>query len=157
MSLLGLRASPKTIRYAVLEWDGQKVRLINSDVENKLDFPADLLTPEKKMAWLYTELERILRHYPDISVISIKSNEFGPSGATKASRETSYFEGLMLLTAQLHEIPVSLKYYRNLKTNSKSVKKSAEDIVGSLKSIKSFDEKMADAIVVAFSGRQNCD
>jgi len=155
MQLLGFRASPKTIRYAVLDCDQQNIRLINSGTENKIDFPAALLTPEKKLAWLYTELERILRHYPDVSIISIKSNEFRPGGVTNASREAAYIEGLILLVAEQNEKPVAIKKYCNLKTNSKSVKTSAEKIIGSLDSLKNFDEKMADAIVVAFSGRSS--
>ncbi|MDO8873144.1 MAG: hypothetical protein Q7V05_10500 [Methanoregula sp.] len=154
MLLLGLRASPKTIRYAVLDYDGQNARLLNADSENKINFPADLLTyNEKKLAWLYHELTGIFDHYSDIAVVSIKSNEYGPGGQTKASREAAYIEGVMILVAELNGKPVSVKLYSSLKTNSKTVKISAKAIIESVDSLKSFDEKMADAIVVAFSGR----
>ncbi len=157
MLLLGLRASPKTIRYAVLDFDGQNVRLVNADSEkkeNKINFPTDLLTThEKKLAWLYHELTEIFNLYPDIAMVSIKSNEYGRGGQTKASREAAYIDGIMMLTAELNGKPVSIKLYSSLKTNNKIVKESARKIIDSVDSLKSFDEKMADAIVVAFSGR----
>jgi hypothetical protein len=153
MILLGFRASPNGIRYAVVNIEGQNVQLINKNLENKLIFPADHDTLEKKLYWLYTEVERILVHYKTISAITIKSSEFGKSAATKSSRDTTSFEGIILLIAHQQGIPISLKYYRNLNTNSKSVKSNAESIVGSLSTLISFDEKMADAIVAAYSGR----
>ena len=41
MMILGIRTSPTTVRYAVLDYNGATVSLVNAASENKLDFPAD--------------------------------------------------------------------------------------------------------------------
>jgi hypothetical protein len=145
---------PKIIRYAVLDYDGQNSKLLNGNSVNKLDFPVDIVdNNQKKLVWLYQELNDIFDQYPDIEVVSIKSNEYGLRGKTKSSREVGYQEGVMLLAAQLKGKSVSIKLYSSLKTNGAKVKTEAKKIIESADSLKSFDEKMADAIVVAYSGR----
>jgi len=87
MMILGIRTSPTTVRYAVLDCNGASVSLVNADSENKLDFPADCRSIEQKLHWLHQELDWVLRQYPGIERIVIKANEYGRGGEKASSRE----------------------------------------------------------------------
>ena len=76
MQILGIRVSPSTIRYAILDWDGQIAEFINKDRENKIEFPANICSRGEKLNWFYQELERIHSLYPNIKVVGIKEGEY---------------------------------------------------------------------------------
>lgn len=151
MVILGVRTSPTTVRYAVLEYNGAAVSLVNADLENKLDFPADCRSIEQKLHWLHQELDRVLRQYPGIGTIVIKANEYGRGGETAASREAAYFDAIILMTAGTRQLSVDVKLYRTIGTRRNEVKAFAENKVG--KTNRYWNEQMADAVSAAWSGR----
>lgn len=153
MMVLGVRTSPSTVRYAVLDCNGTAVSLVNADLENKLDFPADCRSIEQKLHWFQQELERVLRQYPGIERIVIKANEYGRGGETAASREAAYFDAVVLMTAGTRQLPVAVKLYRGIGTRRNEVKTYAEINVGTTN--RYWNEQMADAVSAAWSGRND--
>ena len=151
MLILGLRAAPKEVRYALIDWDGQTARFVNADGENRLKFPRGMEKPEEKLSWFYGELERIHRQNPSIAKIVIKTNEFNRRGGESgASRQAAYLDAVILTMAGKKTIPVSLKLYAALGTRRDSVEAFAEEKVGRCST--SWNEQMADAIAAAWSG-----
>lgn len=153
MMILGIRTSPTTVRYAVLDCNGAAVSLVNADSENKLDFPADCRSIEQKLHWLHQELDRVLRQYPGIERIVIKANEYGRGGEKASSREAAYFDAVVLMTAGTRQLPVDVKLYRTIGTRRNEVKTFAETNVGATN--RYWNEQMADAVSAACSGRNN--
>ena len=151
MVILGIRTSPTSIRYALLEWDGQSATFVNSNGENKLDFPAGMQTPEQKLYWLYQELERVLRQHSNADEIVIKMNEY-VGRETSSTRLSAYLDAVVMLHAGRAGIPVKSKLYQNIGTRRSDVKNVAEENVGSSSSY--WNEQMADAVVAAWSERR---
>ena len=148
MVVLGIRISPQSTRYALVKSEDGKYELINADKESKLVFPADMVTPESKADWLYRELERITQQSPGIKSVCIKVNE--SLFRDKMSARDSYrLEGVVLLFCHRNSIPVNMKTYNSLGTNSARVKAFAKEQVGF--TTKSFTTPMADAVVAAWS------
>lgn len=148
MTVLGFRSDPSTPRYALVRKDASAVVFANADGETRLVYPANVASVAEKAVWLYREVERIFRDTPGISHAVIKTNEYTQSDS-KAKRESSYAEAMLLLYCAQHQIPVEVKTYGSLGTNSGSVKEHAEVRVG--RSSKYWDGKMADAVVAAWS------
>lgn len=151
MMILGVRTSPTTVRYAVLNCNGAAVSLVNADSENKLDFPADCRSVEQKLYWLHQELDRVLRQYSGIERIVIKANEYGRGGEKATSREAAYFDAVVLMIAGTRQLPVAVKLYRTIGTRRNDVKTFAATNVGTTN--RYWNEQMADAIAAAWSGR----
>jgi len=151
MKLLGIRTSPKSIRYAILDCEGQTVVFLNADTENKIDFPAEIQTSEKKISWLFKEFQRILEIHPEVKCVTIKSNEFTPGRESGSSREAAYLDGTILLASELNQKKVVTKMYRMMNTNRRDVKALAEQKVGRCSHY--WDEQIADAIIAAWSSR----
>ena len=149
MKVLGVRADPKKTRYALVINDNGEFSLLNSDSESRLQYPADVINPDEKVDWLYRELVRIYHENTDIEKVCIKTNEYTQSD-NKSKRETAYLEGAVLLFCHQNNIPVTVKIYASLGTKSSTVKDQAEQRVG--KTVKYWDAKMADAIIVAWKG-----
>ena len=150
MKVLGLRTSPSSIRYAVLECDSTAVTFINANGENKINYPPGITDLYKKLQWLHQELDRVIRRHPSIEVILIKVNEFGRGGESGVSRESAYLDAIGLLVAAEHNLPAETKLYRSIGTKRAEVKSFAETRVG--KSEKYWNDQMADAVAVALSG-----
>ncbi len=148
MIILGFRADPSQPRYSLVRKDGDALVLANADGETRLCYPANVTSPADKTLWMFREIERIFRDNSDISRVVIKTNEFTQS-ENKAKRESAYAEAMLLLYCAQHQIPVDLKIYSSLSTNSKSVKEHAEQRIG--RTTKYWDAKMADAVVAAWS------
>lgn len=151
MQLLGIRTSPKSIRYAVLDFEGQEVIFLNADTENKIDFPAEIQTSEKKVRWLFDEFQRILRIYPEVKCVTIKTNEFTPGRESGSSREAAYLDGTILLASELNQKTVVTKLYKTMNTKRNDVKELAEQKVG--RSSLYWDVQIADAVIAAWSSR----
>jgi len=151
--VLGIRTSPTTIRYAVLDCSGTAVSLVNANSENKLDFPAHCQSIEQKLYWLHQELNRVLRQYPNIERIVIKANEYGQGGEKASSREAAYFDAVVLMTAGTRQLPVDVKLYRTIGTRRNDVKSFAKANVGVTNHY--WNEQMADAVSAAWSGRND--
>jgi len=152
MKVLGFRADPSAPRYAIVERNGDAYSLLNVDGENRLTYPAAVEAPAEKAAWLYREIERVFREHTGIVRIAIKTNEYTQSDS-KAKRESAYAEAMVLLYCAQHQIPVEVKTYASLGTNSGGVKEHAEGRVG--RTSKYWDPKMADAVVAAWNGARN--
>ena len=153
MQILGIRTSTSTIRYAIVEWDGQTASLVNAATENKLDFPADRQEIPQKLQWLYSELERIYRIYPDISKVAIKMNQFGTEKL--ANRFSTHMDGVVMLSAMQNGKSVNTFLYANIQQgmSSKKVQAFAEANVG--RSDKYWNAQMADAVAAAWNGRND--
>ncbi len=152
MTVLGFRTDPSKARYALVRNDGGALSLINAASESRLTYPANVASAAEKVGWMYREIERIFRDNPDISRVVIKTNEYTQS-ESKAKRESTYAEAMVLLYCTQHQIPVDIKLYASLGTNSKLVKQHAEERVGCTS--KYWDAKMADAVVAAWSGARS--
>ena len=151
MQLLGIRTSPKSIRYAVLYFEGQEVEFLNANTENKIDFPTEIQTSEKKVSWLFNEFQRILRIYPDVRCVTIKTNEFTPGRESGSSRDSAYLDGIILLASELNQKKVVTKLYKTMNTKRNEVKELAEQKVG--RSSQYWDVQIADAVIAAWSSR----
>ena len=141
MKVIGFRARPKEIRYAILEYNGTDIVFLNNG-ENKLKYPVDATSPEKKILWVYRELERIFEDNC-IDRIAIKINEYGMENAGK--RETTYVDATIMLIAAQRNLPVTRLLYSNLRLNSSTVQDAAVALVG--KTEKYWDSAIADAIM----------
>jgi hypothetical protein len=149
MKVLGFRADPKGPRYAIVVNDGTAIGLANAAGETRLSYPAGVTSPSEKADWLYREIQRVFRDHPDIARVVVKTNEYTQSDS-KARRESAYAEAMVLLYCAQHQIPVDVKIYASLGTNSASVKEHAEARVA--RTPKYWDAKMADAVVAAWNG-----
>lgn len=151
MQILGIRTSSNCVRYAVVEVDGNSAALVNESSENKLNFPADCEEIYQKVYWLYAELERIYRLYPNISKVAIKMNQFGNEKMT--NRYSTQMDGVVMLSAVKNGKTVNNMIYANMMQgmSSKKVKEFAETNVN--RSDKYWDVQMADAVAVAWVAR----
>lgn len=148
MIVLGIRIKPNITRYALVKSEDTGYELINACEESRLVYPADMDTPEKKVDWLYRELENIFQQNPDIRKVCIKVNEL-PGRDDHSKRKTYYLVGVTLLCCYRNNISVTMKNYQSLHTNSKEVKNYAKDSVGFTTTY--WDVPMADAVVAALS------
>ncbi len=148
MMVLGFRTDPSKPRYALVRKDGAGLVLVNAQVETSLPYPANIASAAEKVGWMYREIERIFRDNPGITRVVIKTNEYTQSDS-KAKRESAYAEAMLLLFCSQHQVPVDVKIYASLGTNSGSVKGDAEARV--CRTPKYWDAKMADAVVAAWS------
>lgn len=149
MQILGIRTSSKCVRYAVVEIDGNSTSLVNKSSENKLNFPADCEEIYQKVSWLYAELERIYRLYPNISKVAIKMNQFGNEKMT--NRYSTQMDGVVMLSAVKNGKTVNNLLHANMMQgmSSTKVREFAENNVG--RSDKYWDNQMADAIAAAWT------
>lgn len=150
MIVMGLRASAQGIRFALLERNADgTIVFINKDGENRLKYPATIETIDEKLMWVKSEIDRILRIYPNIAKILIKTNEFTGT-ENSAKRETTYMDAIFLLCAKEHNISVERKLNSQIASSSAKAKEYAEQRVG--KTDKYWSNEMADAILVAYKG-----
>ncbi len=149
MSVIGIRASAQEIRYAVLKQDSTgNVVFVNKDKENRIKYPATISSVEDKLYWVKSEIDRIIRINSDVDKICIKMNEYGMEKAI--SRETTYVDSIILLSAKEHNIPVCRKLNSKISSNAARAKEYAEQRVD--KTAKYWNNTMADAILVAYWG-----
>ncbi len=153
MQILGIRTSSKCVRYAVLEWDGENALFVNAELEHKLVFPAEYGADgiDYKLEWLYSELDRIYRLYPDIQKVAIKMNQYGME--KKPARYSTNMDGVVMLSAKQNGKQVKTFLYTSIEKgmSSSKIKDFSESIVG--RSGKYWDNQMADAVAVAWRWR----
>jgi hypothetical protein len=130
--------------------DDSSIEFMNRDTENKLQYPASHATTDAKLRWLKGELDRIFRQSNGVSQMVIKTNEFAGS-ENKSKRESTYAEAVCILTAAEQNVPVSCKLYSQIGSTSSESKRHAEERVG--RTDKYWDNKIADAVLAAFSAR----
>lgn len=149
MNILGFRSDQETPRYAIVAKAANgSLSLTNAESENRLVFPANITSTPQKLQWLYREFERIFREY-QIALVVIKENEYTRND-NKAKRLASYIDAALILFCSKNQIPVEVKLYSSLGTDSSSVKSHAEHRVG--KTVKHWNPKMADAVVAGWWG-----
>ena len=148
MQVIGIRASAKEIRYAILDKvTDADIVFVNKDEEHCLRYPATVQTIEDKLHWVKQEFDRILRQHTSIGKIIIKMNEYAGT-ENGAKRETSYIDAVILLVAAEKNILVERKLYSQIGTTSRQTKEHAESRVG--KTEKYWNTTMADALNCAF-------
>ena len=103
MKVMGIRVGSTKVRYALVECNGEHVKLLNKDGESRLQYPPGIKEPDEKIDWLYRELERIFHGNRDIKKVCIKTNEYGSE--TKSKREATYLEGIVLFFFNKENIP----------------------------------------------------
>lgn len=149
MQILGIRVSPSTIRYAVLEWNGKTASFLNADEENKLNFPANVNSCGEKMHWLHQELMRVLDMYPEINVVGIKEGEY-QGMETAGKRERARLEGSVQLWAHQNNLTVDTKIYGGIRgIRSNQAVEFCENNIG--RSATYWNKDMTDALVVAWA------
>ena len=153
MQILGIRNAPKEIRYAVVDWDGSNATLVNANDETRLKFPPAITDPAEKLCWAKSELERVLRNYPNVTKVVIKSNEYtNRGGETGKSRQAAYLDAVAQVVAAENQKPVKVKIYASLASRKAQAKEHAETRVGATPMY--WNDHMADAILAAYSGRE---
>ncbi|NHZ46368.1 hypothetical protein [Nitratidesulfovibrio liaohensis] len=145
MKIIGLRFSPDSFRYAVLEKNDGIINFTNANNETKVCKPADLDNIDDICAWIYDEIKRIITINNDVSNIVIKTNEY--STDTKSKRTTIYLEGVATVASKLEGKPVTFKLYSQIGVSSSNVKDRMESRYGKTK--KYWDSKIADAVAAA--------
>jgi len=149
MQVLGIRTSLTTVRYAILDFSGERIEFVNKSDENKLDFPAAFSRPEEKISWLYSEFDRIFHQYPDVELVVIKQQEYG-NALTKSGYYSALLDGIIHFIVAQKQKPIESKFYTSIGTKRAEVKSFVEEKVGKSKTY--FNEQMADAIAAAWSG-----
>jgi len=148
MKLIGFRNSTTSLRYAVLEIEGDRAEFSNSSNEHCIKYPKELEESGEKLEWLFDEVHRILRKYTDAACCAIKVSEYGRA-EKKASRFTSYADAITILACKKAGMHIAEYVYSQLPVSSTSVKNYSEDLAG--KSDKYWDNQIADAIAVAYA------
>lgn len=148
MKVLGIRASAKEVRYALIEKsETGEVKFLNQNAEHRLIFPASMEDISQKLLWIKGEIDRILRQSSDIDKIIIKMNEYAGT-ENGAKRETTYVDAACLLSAAENNIIVERKLNSQIGSTSSKAKEYAEQRVG--KTEHYWNNAMAEAILAAF-------
>ena len=149
MRILGIRVSPSTIRYAVVDWDGMNLTFLNRTTENKIDFPANLDSRGAKLNWLFQELDRIISIYPNIELIGVKEGEY-IGNETLPKRERASLEGVIQYWSFTKNIPVIMKIYAGIKdVKSREALTFCEKNIGKTETY--WNKEMADALLAAWA------
>jgi hypothetical protein len=154
MKVLGFRGDPQAPRYAVVTETGGTYTLENATSDSKLSVPASITedADAARLNWLYSEILAIFDANPGIAKVVIKQNEYTQND-TKAKRRSAHADAAVVLACAHRGIPVELKIYASIPTTSKDTKEHAENRVG--KTVKYWDNKMADAVNAAWWGLRN--
>lgn len=152
MKILGIRVSPSTVRYAILDIKGNNIIFVNQKGENKMDFPAIADSRGKKLDWLYQELERIHSLNEGIDCIGIKEGEYTKIDNSE-KRERISLEGLIQLWGYKMKIAVITKIYGGIKgVKSSDAKSFCESNFG--RTEKYWSKEMAEALLAAWALRE---
>lgn len=151
MKVMGFRADPNAPRYAIVSEEAGAYSLLNAAGDSKLMIPVSLAddADDRRIHWLYREIEQVFEAHPGISKVIIKCNEF-TQHETKAKRKSAYLDAAVMLCCAQKGIPVELKIYASMGTTSASTKVHAESRVG--RTTRYWDGKMADAVNAAWWG-----
>lgn len=148
MKILGLRNFSDGIRYCILELKENTITCVNKDTEHKICKPKGIQGKEL-YKWYNNEIKRILDTNQDISAVAIKQNENSVLSCYGKLKDIMFFDCIASMVSYEHNLDVSSFVYNQLGVSSKTVKECAENILGG-KLSRYWDEKIADAIVVAY-------
>lgn len=148
LKILGVRCGNKSIRFALLEKNGDVITFLNANTEHELKIPRTMTDENDQIVWVSGEVERILRQNTDISKVCIKTAEFGRS-ETKTNRLIAYFDALVILASMKSNKAINTKLYTQIGVKRVDVKVRAEQLVG--RTDTAWNEQIADAVCVAYS------
>ena len=149
MKVLGIRNYSKGMRFCILTKDevrGQ-IEFLNLNKENKINRPQGYEGKDLYL-WYQTEIERILDTNDGIDAVAIKQNENSVQSCYGKLKDVMFFDCIASMSAFHRGLEVESFVYNQLGVSSKTVKEQAEAIIGG-KTNKYWDEKLADAIIVA--------
>lgn len=147
MKILGLRNSSKGTRYCILEKVDDGIIFVNKNTETKINKPRGYAEKELYL-WYQNEIRRILDTNKDIAAVAIKQNENSARSCYKKLKEVMFFDCIASMAVYERDLELKSFVYNQLGASTETVKERAEVIVGE-KLNKYWDEKIADAIVVA--------
>ena len=146
MKVLGIRNYSDGIRYCILEKNGDSISCLNLNGENKILVPKGI-GDNQFLVWYQDEMDRILDSHKNIDKVAIKHNENIKDCYSKLKR-VMFMDCIATLESARKNLLVNSYAYNQIHVNSKNVLERAESIVG--KSQKYWDQKFADAIMVAY-------
>lgn len=146
MKVLGIRNYSDGFRYCILEKNGDSISCLNLNGENKILVPKGI-GDNQFLVWYQDEMDRILDSHKDIDKVAIKHNENIKDCYSKLKR-VMFMDCIASLESTRKNHLVNSYAYNQIHVNSKNVLERAESIVG--KSQKYWDQKFADAIMVAY-------
>ncbi|MEB8345088.1 hypothetical protein OO010_03460 [Flavobacteriaceae bacterium KMM 6898] len=146
MKILGIRNSPKVIRFCILEGNATSFNFSNSNGENKIDLPKSLQTEAEIYQWVKSEFSRLFDKYGPFDHMAIKQNENVPTRYSSV-KPVMFLDCIACLIAVDNNTPFTSHLYTSLGTKSKEVVQYAESQIS--KSNSHWDSKIADAIAAA--------
>ncbi len=146
MKILGIRNSPKKIRFCIVEGDKTNFNFINKDSEHKIDLPKSLKTEAETYEWIKSEFNRIFDNYGPFDHLAIKQNENVPTRYSSV-KPVMFLDCIASLVAIENNTPFSSHLYKSLGTKSKEVVKHIELQIS--KTDKHWDSQIADALAAA--------
>jgi len=146
MKILGIRNSPKVIRFCILEGNATSFTFSNATSENKIDLPNSLKTEAEIYQWVKSEFSRLFDKYGPFDHMAIKQNE-NVTTRYSSVKPVMFMDCIACLVAIENNTPFTSHLYKSLGTKSKEVIADAE--AQAVKSNTHWDSKMADAIVAA--------
>ncbi len=152
MLVLGINTSTKGVRYALVQHDGGKARLINADGESIIELEANAGSGER-LSQLHSALDQILTQHPveQIALISTDSH----NGVAKGQREKLFLDAIIHLSAEQCGLPLIEVSHNQLKTNRNEVAELAEEKIGRTKS--AWDANIAWAVMAAYYAGQRTE
>lgn len=146
MKILGIRNSPKVIRFCILEGNATSFTFSNVNGENKIDMPKSLKTEAEIYQWVKSEFSRLFDKYGPFDHMAIKQNENVPTRYSSV-KPVMFLDCIACLVAIDNNTPFTSHLYTSLGTKSKEVIQHVESQVS--KSNTHWDGKIADALAAA--------
>lgn len=139
MKTIGIRTSNTCIRYAIVDYDGNKYTMLNKD-NHRVNIPKNLADEQCIYDWVYKEIGEIVRN-EHIEKAAIRENAYLKE--KKSLRHSNRIDAIVALALKHAEIPTKI---RLLNCNQEDMKKQAEDLCG--KTDKYWDVDIAAAILM---------
>lgn len=147
MKFLGIRVGPSQTRVAIVGIIDARLSLLNSAIESRIVYPADVTLLEDKLMWLYLEMKSLSQSHPEISKVCFKTNEYTGT-ENKSKRLSAYLEAVTIFYWKEISTPVEIVTYSKIGSRSNEVKNHAELRVG--RTEKYWNNQMADAVLAAW-------
>lgn len=145
MRIIGVRASFKGFRFAVVDTDDKTTTWLNKEERSGLFFADDIEDKSQMLVQAAELFQSVIQEYSPIDHVCIKTTELKGSVNQKTLLEHAFSSVLMLVAAQA-KIPVSETSYKDFTTVHKgNVKAFAAKKFG--KSPKFWDDKIAEALL----------
>lgn len=146
MKILGIRNSPKKIRFCIIEGDKDNYVFSNDEGENKIEIPKSLESESDIYQWVKSEFQRIFDKHGPFNHMAIKQNENVPTRYSTV-KPVMFLDCVATMVAIENNVSFSSHAYTSLFTNGKEVLSFVE--AKGIKSKSNWDSQMADAIAAA--------